>query len=128
MLHREKQFDEDGILLEEKPLDANEVMRRKKIAMVQDKLEDFIQRAKNSNEGTDFFGYKYDEHSLPLVKLCLAQCKVHKKKNMRILLVTKFQTKLKYILQPMFVQRGGVKESKYPKNYLNRARERMLRV
>jgi hypothetical protein len=30
MLHREKQFDEDGILLEEKPLDANEVMRRKK--------------------------------------------------------------------------------------------------
>jgi hypothetical protein len=54
MLHREKQFDEEGILLEEKPLDANEVMRRKKIAMVRNKLEDFIQRAKNSNEGTDF--------------------------------------------------------------------------
>ena len=52
--HREKQFDEKGILLEEKSLDANEVGRRKKIATVRNKIEDLIQRAKNSNEGTDF--------------------------------------------------------------------------
>jgi hypothetical protein len=54
MLHREKQFDEEGTLLEEKPLDASEVRRRKKIAAIRNKVEDLIQRAKNSNEGIDF--------------------------------------------------------------------------
>jgi hypothetical protein len=52
--HREKQYDDEGTLLEEKPLDADEVGRRKKIAAVRNKIEDLIQRAKNSNEGTDF--------------------------------------------------------------------------
>jgi hypothetical protein len=52
--HREKQFDNEGTLLEEKPLDADEVGRRKKIAVVRNKIGDLIQRAKNSNEGTNF--------------------------------------------------------------------------
>jgi hypothetical protein len=52
--HREKQYDDEGTLLEEKPLDADEVGRRKKIAAMWNKIEDLIQRAKNSNEGTDF--------------------------------------------------------------------------
>jgi hypothetical protein len=50
----EKQFDEEGNLLEEKPSDAIEVRRRKKIAAVRNKVEDLIQRAKNSDEGIDF--------------------------------------------------------------------------
>jgi hypothetical protein len=41
-MHREKQFDYEGNLLEEKPLDANEVRRRKKIATVRNKVEDLI--------------------------------------------------------------------------------------
>jgi hypothetical protein len=41
-MHREKQFDDEGNLLEEKPLDANEVRRRKKIATVRNKVEDLI--------------------------------------------------------------------------------------
>jgi hypothetical protein len=51
---RETIFDEEGNLLEEKPIDANEVERRKKIAAVRNKVEDLIQRAKSSNEGMDF--------------------------------------------------------------------------
>jgi hypothetical protein len=53
-MNREKQFDEEDNLLEEKPLDANEVRRRKKIAAVRNKVEDLIQRAKNSDDGIDF--------------------------------------------------------------------------
>jgi tRNA C32,U32 (ribose-2'-O)-methylase TrmJ len=52
-MHREKQLDEEGNLLE-KPLNANEVRRRKKIAAVRNKVEDLIQRAKNSDEEIDF--------------------------------------------------------------------------
>jgi hypothetical protein len=52
-MHREKQFDEEGNLLE-KPLNANEVRRRKKIAAVRNKVEDLIQKAKNSDEEIDF--------------------------------------------------------------------------
>jgi tRNA C32,U32 (ribose-2'-O)-methylase TrmJ len=52
-MHREKQFDEEGNLLE-KPLNANKVRRRKKIAAVRNKVEDLIQRAKNSDEEIDF--------------------------------------------------------------------------
>jgi hypothetical protein len=54
MLHREKQFAEEGTLLEEKPLDPSEVGRRKKVAVIRNKVEDVIQRAKNSNKGNDF--------------------------------------------------------------------------
>jgi hypothetical protein len=46
-------------------------------------------------------------------------------KNMRISLVVEFLNKLKYILQPMFIQMGGVKESRKSKNYLSDASERM---
>jgi hypothetical protein len=53
-MHREKQFDEEGNLLAKKPLDAKEVRRRKKIVAVRNKVEDLIQRAKNSDEGIDF--------------------------------------------------------------------------
>jgi hypothetical protein len=51
---REIVFDEEGNLLEEKPVDVNEVERRRKIAAVRSKVEDLIQRAKSSNEGMDF--------------------------------------------------------------------------
>jgi hypothetical protein len=47
---------------------------------------------------------------------------------MKVLLAAEFQNKLKYILQRMFVQREKVKELRVPKNYLNRARERMIRL
>ena len=47
-------YDEEGNLLEEKVEDANEVEKRKKIAVVRNKIEDLIQRAKSSNEAMDF--------------------------------------------------------------------------
>jgi hypothetical protein len=47
-------YDEEGNLLDEKPMDPIEVEKRKKISMVRNKLEDFIQRAKSSNETMDF--------------------------------------------------------------------------
>jgi hypothetical protein len=47
-------YDEEGNLLEEKPKDANEVKQRKKIALVRNKIEDLVQRAKGSNEAMDF--------------------------------------------------------------------------
>ena len=46
--------DEEGNLLEEKPKDAKEVEKRKKITAVRNKVEDLIQRAKSSNEGMNF--------------------------------------------------------------------------
>jgi hypothetical protein len=51
---REIIYDEEGNLLDEKPIDANEVERRKKITTVRNIVEDLIQRAKSSNEGLDF--------------------------------------------------------------------------
>jgi hypothetical protein len=51
---REVTYDEEGNLLDEKPIDANEVERRKKITTVRNIVEDLIQRAKSSNEGLDF--------------------------------------------------------------------------
>jgi hypothetical protein len=47
-------YDEEGNLLDEKPIDANEVEKKIKIAAVQNKIEDLIQRAKSSHEGVDF--------------------------------------------------------------------------
>jgi hypothetical protein len=47
-------YDEEGNLLDEKPIDANEAEKRKKIAMVRNKVEDLIQHAKSSKEGIDF--------------------------------------------------------------------------
>jgi hypothetical protein len=46
-------FDEKSNILEEKSMDANEVERTKKIAMIRNKVEDLIQRVKSSNEGMD---------------------------------------------------------------------------
>jgi hypothetical protein len=47
-------YDEEGNLLDEKSIDANEVEKKIKIAAVQNKIEDLIQRAKSSHEGVDF--------------------------------------------------------------------------
>jgi hypothetical protein len=47
-------YDDEGNLLEEKPEDANEVEKRKKIAVIRNKIEESIQRAKSSNEAMDF--------------------------------------------------------------------------
>jgi hypothetical protein len=47
-------YDEEGNLLDEKPIDANEAEKRKKIAMVRNKVEDLIQHTKSSKEGIDF--------------------------------------------------------------------------
>jgi hypothetical protein len=47
-------YDEEGNLLDEKPIDSNEAEKRKKIAMVRNKVEDLIQHAKSSKEGIDF--------------------------------------------------------------------------
>lgn len=47
-------YDEEGNLLEENPLDANEAERRRKMAVVRNKVESIIQQAKSSKEGMDF--------------------------------------------------------------------------
>ena len=47
-------YDEEGNLLDEKSLDADEVDRRKKVATVRNKVEDMIQQAKSSKEGMIF--------------------------------------------------------------------------
>jgi hypothetical protein len=47
-------YDEEGNLLDEKPINANELEKRKKIAALRNKIEDLIQRAKTSHEGMDF--------------------------------------------------------------------------
>jgi hypothetical protein len=46
--------DGEGNLLHEKPLDANEVETRRKIAAIRNKVEDMIEQAKGSKEGMDF--------------------------------------------------------------------------
>lgn len=51
---REIVYDDEGNLLDEKPIDAREMEKRKKIASVRNKLEDLIQRGKGSDEGIDF--------------------------------------------------------------------------
>jgi hypothetical protein len=47
-------YDEKGNLLDEKPIDVDELEKRKKIATVRNKVEDLIQHAKSSKEGMDF--------------------------------------------------------------------------
>jgi hypothetical protein len=47
--HREIVYDDEG-----KPIDANEVNKRKKIVAVRNKIEDLIQRAKSLHEGMNF--------------------------------------------------------------------------
>jgi hypothetical protein len=51
---RERTYDEESNLLDEKPIDANEVETRKKITIVRNVIEALIQRAKSSNGGLDF--------------------------------------------------------------------------
>jgi hypothetical protein len=127
MLHREKQFDEEGILLEEKPLDANEVMRRKKIAMVRKKLEDFIQRAKNSNEDTDFFGYMYDEHRV--FSQIVPSTMQGTQEEYESFIGCKIPDQVEIHPPTDVCSKGRSKRiKKNPKNYLSRAREIMLRV
>jgi hypothetical protein len=46
-------YDEEDNLLDEKPIDAIEVEKRKKIAVVRNKVEDLIQIAKSSNDAMD---------------------------------------------------------------------------
>ena len=48
-------YDDEGNLLEEKPEHVNEVEKRRKIAIIRNKIEDSIQRAKTSREAMDFF-------------------------------------------------------------------------
>jgi hypothetical protein len=47
-------YDEEGNLLDEKPIDAYEVERRKKISIARNKFKDLIQQAKSSAKGMDF--------------------------------------------------------------------------
>jgi hypothetical protein len=55
-------YDEEGNLLDEKPIDANEVESWKKISTVRNKVEDLTQQAKGSKGGMDFFSFKCYEH------------------------------------------------------------------
>jgi hypothetical protein len=50
---REIVYDVEGNLLDEKSIDAIEVEKRKKIAVVRNKVEDLIQMAKSSNDAMD---------------------------------------------------------------------------
>lgn len=47
-------YDEQGNLIEEKPIDSSEAEMRKKISIARNKFEDLIQKAKHSDEGIDF--------------------------------------------------------------------------
>jgi hypothetical protein len=47
-------YNKEGNLLDEKPMDAHEVERRKKISTARNKFKDLIQQAKSSVEGMDF--------------------------------------------------------------------------
>jgi hypothetical protein len=51
---RDSTYDEEGNLLDEKPIDTNEIDRRKKITIMRNIVENLIQKAKSSNEGLDF--------------------------------------------------------------------------
>jgi hypothetical protein len=51
---REILYDDEGNVLDEKPKDPIEVEKRKKIAMVRNKVEDAIQKAKSSNDAMNF--------------------------------------------------------------------------
>jgi hypothetical protein len=51
---RESVYDEQGNLLEEKPMNSMDVATRKKVSTIRDKMEDLIQKAVHSNEGLDF--------------------------------------------------------------------------
>jgi hypothetical protein len=55
-------YDDEGNLLEEKPEDVNEVGKRRKIAIIRNKIEGSIQRAKTSSEAMDFFIFKCAEN------------------------------------------------------------------
>jgi hypothetical protein len=80
---RESTYDEEGNLLDEKPIDANKVDRRKKITTVRNIVEDLIQRPKSSNEGLNFLIFNIRNVEAFFIKLCLPQCKLHKK-NMKV--------------------------------------------
>jgi hypothetical protein len=107
-------YDEEGNLLDEKPIDPIEVEKRKKIAMVRNKIEDLIQRAKSSNEAMDCLVSSVQNIDSSLGNIVPTRCHLDKK-NMKILLVAKFQNKYKYIRQMMFDQKGGVKRIKRAK-------------
>jgi peptide subunit release factor 1 (eRF1) len=47
-------YDDEGNLLEEKVKDANDVEKRKTMTVVQNKIENLIQRASSSKEAMDF--------------------------------------------------------------------------
>jgi hypothetical protein len=55
-------YDEEGNLLDEKPMDLIEVEKRKKISMVRNKLEDLIQNGKEFKRGHGFSSFKCAEH------------------------------------------------------------------
>jgi hypothetical protein len=50
-------YDEEGNLLDEKPIDASEVERRKNIAIVRNKVEDLIQQAKKFKRSHGFLSF-----------------------------------------------------------------------
>jgi hypothetical protein len=97
-------YDDEGNIMEEKVKDTNEVGKIKMMAVVQNKMEDLIQRTNRSKEVMYFLLSSVRNIDDSLVTLYLARCNLYKK-NMRIILVVKFQKKSKYILQIMFDQR-----------------------
>ena len=62
-------YDEHGNLLEEKATDSLNSATRKKIAIVRNKLEDLIQKAKQSDEGMDILTSSVLNIEAPLDKM-----------------------------------------------------------
>jgi hypothetical protein len=120
-------FDEEGNILEEKAMDANEVERRKKIATIRNKVEDLIQRAKSSNEGMDLLLSTVMNIETSFIQIVPSTVQAPQQEY-ETLLVVKFRNKLKFIHQLMFVRREGAKESREQKNCRSHARERILRL
>jgi hypothetical protein len=99
---RETVFDEEGNILEEKAMDANEVERRKKIATIRNKVEDLIQRAKSSNEGMDLLLSTVMNIETSFIQIVPSTVQAPQQEY-ETLLVVKFRNKLKFIHQLMFV-------------------------
>jgi hypothetical protein len=117
-------YDEEGNLLEENPLDANEAERRRKMAVVRNKVESIIQQAKSSKEGMDFLVSSMTniEASLSQIIPCSVQSRQQEYEGF---IGCQIPDEV-HIHPPTNVRsKGRSKRIKNSKNYLRQENERM---
>ena len=108
----ESVYDEKGNLLEEKPADSLDAAARKKISTVRNKLEDLIQRAKQSDEGMDFLVASVLSIEEPLNQMVPNAVKHTRQEEYEAFIGCTFLLKLTYTRQMMLVWLGDVKNKK----------------